>query len=93
MTGDVTVETVQDVEAALDRNKALQNDESYSSGGIKNGMWHYAHIPNIVQLRWLTEYGSANHPMKPGNERLLFRLLNSPEWKYLKATGKIHTVS
>lgn len=54
-------------------------------------MWHYASIPLIVQLKWLTEYGKENYPLKQGNEKLLFKLLNSPEWKYLKATGKLHT--
>jgi hypothetical protein len=54
-------------------------------------MWHYAHIPIVVQNRWLSEYGSKNWPMRPGNEKLLFRLLNSPEWAYLKTTNKIHT--
>jgi len=82
---------VQDVESILDGNKTLQNDTGYTADGIKDGMWHYASIPLIVQLRWLTEYGSDQWPLKQGNEKLLFKLLNSPEWKYLKATGKIHT--
>lgn len=91
VTGDVHIETVQDVDPYLDATKALQNDESYSRDGIKKEMWHYARIPVVVQMRWLNEYGSKDWPMRPGNEKLLFRLLNSPEWKYLKATGKIHT--
>jgi len=89
-TGDTHIETTQDCEYAVDGNVALANDTDYSKRGIKNEMWHYAHIPLVVQLRWLTEYGMENWPMKPGNEKLLFRLLNSPEWKYLKATGGIH---
>lgn len=90
LTGDVHIETRQDVEANLDWSKRLQNDTEYSDKGIRQEMWHYAHIPLIVQVRWLNEYGSQNWPMAPGNEKLLFRLLNSPEWKYLKATGKVH---
>jgi hypothetical protein len=89
-SGDVHLETVQDVEPILDSNNALRNDEEYSRNGIKNEMWHFARIPDVVQLRWLSEYGRENWPMKPGNEKLLFRLLNSPEWKYLKTTNKIH---
>lgn len=91
MTGDVHIETRQDVDPILDVTNELRNDEQYSRDGIKDEMWHYASIPIVVQMRWLSEYGSENWPMKPGNEKLLFRLLNSPEWKYLKATGKIHT--
>lgn len=92
MTGDVHIETVQDVEPFIEDNKSRQNDEQYTKDGIKNEMWHYARIPIVVQMRWLREYGSKNWPMRRGNEKLLFRLLNSPEWKYLKATNKVHTV-
>lgn len=91
LTGDVHIETVQDVRPYLDASKTLANDEQYTRDGIKNSFWHYAKVPIEVQMRWLSEYGMKDWPMKPGNEKLLFRLLNSPEWKYLKTTGKIHT--
>jgi hypothetical protein len=91
-TTDTTyVETKQDVEPILDGNTGRANDEQYSRDGIKNEMWHYASVPLVVQMKWLNEYGMDNWPLRPGNEKLLFRLLNSPEWRYLKATGKIHT--
>ena len=90
LTGDVHIETVQDVEPHLEHNKTLQNDESYTDNGIKNEMWHFARIPVVVQLEWLKRYGPENDPMRKGNEKLLFRLLNDPEWRYLKCTGKIH---
>lgn len=91
MTDTTYVETRQDVEPILDVNKALQNSDEYTKHGMKKEMWHYASIPIVVQMKWLNEYGMTNWPLKPGNEKLLFRLLNSPEWKYLKATGKVHT--
>lgn len=84
------VETVQDVEPILDINKTLQNDEDYTRKGIKEEMWHFAQIPIWVQMKWLSEYGLENWPMHPNNSKLLFRLLNSPEWRYLKTTNKIH---
>jgi hypothetical protein len=90
MSGDVTIETKQDVEPMVAQNKELQNDDSYSKNGIKNEMWHFASIPIIVQLQWLNKYGPENDPMRKGNEKLLFRLLNDPEWRYLKTTNKIH---
>lgn len=89
--GDVHVETVQDVEPILDHNKNQSNDDELTKDGIKDGMWRYASIPNSVQIRWLSEYGMKDWPLRPGNEKLLFRLLNSPEWRYLKTTSKIHT--
>lgn len=89
-TDTTVVETVQDVEPILDQNRALTNDESYSQNGIKNEMWHYASVPIVVQMKWLSEYGFDNWPMHPQNKRLLFKLLNSPDYRYLKTTGKIH---
>jgi hypothetical protein len=90
VTKNVHIESRQDVAPILDQNNELRNDDEYSKNGIKNEMWHFATIPIIVQLKWLNEYGAENDPMRKGNEKLLFRLLNSPEWRYLKATNKIH---
>lgn len=90
LTKDVHIETTQDVGEMLDVNKALQNDDDYTKNGIKNEMWNYAFIPVVVQLQWLKKYGRENDPMKKGNGKLLFSLLNSPEWRHLKRTNKIH---
>jgi hypothetical protein len=91
MTGDAHIETIQDCTEILDENKAFQNDEEYTRNGIKNEFWNYAFVPNVVQLKWLVKYGPEHDPMKRGNERLLFSLLNDPEWRHLKKTTKIHT--
>jgi hypothetical protein len=90
LTKDVHVETRQDVTPILDQNKEFQNDDSYWKEGVKNDMAHFATIPILVQLEWLNKYGPENDPMRKGNERLLFRLLNSPDYRYLKTTNKIH---
>jgi hypothetical protein len=90
MTGDVHIETVQDVEPILDVNKNLKNDDEYTKHGFKEEMWHYACVPVVIQIKWLNEYGMKNWPMLPHNKDLLFRLLNSREWGYLKTTNKIH---
>jgi hypothetical protein len=84
------VETVQDVSGILDANKNLQNNDDYTRHGMKEEMWHYASIPIIVQMQWLKEYGMENWPMLPQNKKLLFRLLNSPDYQYLRCTPKIH---
>ena len=84
------IETVQDVEPILEVTNDLRNDDEYTRRGIKDEMWHFASIPIVVQERWLSEYGMENWPMKPGNEKLLFKLLNSPDYRYLKTTNKIH---
>jgi hypothetical protein len=89
-TGNSIVETVQDCTGILDNTNELRNDDQYSKDGIKDGFWHYGQVPIVVQMKWLAEYGMKDWPMKPGNEKLLFRLLNSPEYRYLKTTNKIH---
>ena len=90
ITDTVAIEYRQDVGDELDASKTLQNDDEYTRKGFKDGMWHYAHIPDVVQMAWLSEYGMKNFPLKPENKKLLFRLLNDPKWSYLKTTGKIH---
>ncbi len=90
LTDETTIESTQDATPCLEVNKAMANDEEYTKQGIKNGEWHYASIPTIVQLKWLNEYGEKNWPLHPHNKDLLFRLLNSPEWRHLKTTHKMH---
>jgi hypothetical protein len=91
LTGEVHIETRQNTDTNLDWAKRLKNDDEYTKKGIKNCMWHYAHIPPLVQVKWLNEYGIENWPMKAGNEKLLFKLLNSPDFGGIKTTRKIHT--
>lgn len=90
MTGDAHIETLQDCGQILDENKRLQNDDEYTKNGIRNEFWNYAFIPIVVQLQWLQKYGRENDPMRKGNEKLLFSLLNDREWRHLKKTNKIH---
>jgi hypothetical protein len=77
-----------DIEARLDLNKSIANDDDITKNGIKDGWWHYAEIPNIVIEKWIAEYGinlyDKNH------EKAVYRLLNQPEWRYLKTTSKYH---
>jgi hypothetical protein len=88
--GVTVVGREQDVSAILDLNKAMANDEDYTKKGIKSGWWRYGTIPNIVQEKWLNEHGVNiwNKDHWPA----VFRLLNSPEYRYLKTTTKFHEV-
>ena len=87
-TDTAVIEREQDVEVILDANKAIQNDESISKKGIKDGWWHYGQIPMIVIEKWMTELGvdvfNKDHMKK------VFWLLNQPEYRYLKTTTKMH---
>lgn len=87
-TDTTIVSREQDIASILEANKRLQNDEQYTRDGIKEEFWHYATIPNIVIEKWKNEEGidvfNKNH------ERRVFQKLNSPEYRYLKTTTKIH---
>ena len=50
----------------------------------KNGMQHVGHIPNIIIEKWLKEYGI--NALKKEHLPAVIRLLNSPDWKWLKCT-------
>lgn len=78
----------QDVSAVLEKNILSANDDDKTKRGIKNDWWKYASIPNIVAIKWKQERGvdifDKNHSAE------MFKLLNDPEFKYLKTTAKFH---
>jgi len=79
--------TEQDVEDILEHNKNLANHDD--KGWTKTKEWRrVAEIPNVVQEMWIQQYGAD--PMAKGNEKLLRRLLNDPENRYLRtAPGRL----
>jgi hypothetical protein len=77
----------QDVSAMLEINKALANNDDYSKNGIKDCWWHFATIPNIVIEKWLNEFGIDVY--NKDHEKAVKRLLNQPEYRYLKTTTKM----
>lgn len=74
-----SIETVQDVQPLIDLHKQTQNHFELNR---KSEAWHVASIPPSIQLKWRVEYGvdifNKDHKEK------VKRLLNDPEWKYLK---------
>ena len=78
----------QDVSGMLDANKILQNDDEFTKKGIKESWWHYFHIPNIVIEKWLNEFGVDVY--NKDHQKAVFKLLNQPEYRYLKTTTKMH---
>lgn len=80
-TGITTIETLQDVQPFIDKNKALHNT-SYQRDGIKDDWQHLATIPIGVQMVWLKEYGIDVY--KPEHIPRIRKLLNDPDYRYLK---------
>lgn len=72
----------------LDLNKRLANDAEVTRQGIKDEFWLYASIPAIVQMKLLTEKGID--VWNPHHRDRLSKVLEDPEYRYLKTTNKIH---
>lgn len=100
--GGFTIETYQDpavVDAILERNKREANDRDKMKRGIKRGFMRAACIPIGVQHKWMKEEhfdiyegtrGTKPHKLTPSGERKFKRLLNSPDYRYLKTIdGKL----
>jgi hypothetical protein len=68
----------QDCEPILDANKEFKNHGNHKMG---DG-FIAAHIPSVVMLKWLTEYGVD--VLDPNHRPAVRRLLNSSEWMHLK---------
>lgn len=68
----------------VEASKVLQNDPDHWKQGVKDDLVHYAHIPDAVLLKWHTMGVNIN------DQRELFRMVNKPEWRYLKCVDKVH---
>ncbi len=84
--GSIALQRSGDVTAAIDANKALCSDgDGYSPS---RELRRVASIPVGVQLEWIRRFGTD--PLAKSNEPLLRRLLNDPEWAYLRtAPGRV----
>jgi hypothetical protein len=84
----VTVYREQDVSPILEMNKAMQNDAEVWKDGVKNSWAHYAQIPNIVIEKWKNDHGVD--VFNKDHQKAVFKLLNDPQYRYLKTTTKFH---
>ena len=75
----------QDVSGVLEFNKALQNDTDYSKKGIKDSWWHMGTIPPVVIEKWKNEKGVD--VFNKDHWSAVKKLLNDPEYKWLKTTS------
>lgn len=77
-TGTTLLHYSQDAEPILEANKRAANETSWPMGD----MVHVASIPVGVQLKWLVEKGVD--VLNPDHKKAVARLLDDPEWRYLK---------
>lgn len=73
----------QDVAPILDANRDAANDAT----GPMGEMVHVASIPVSVQLKWFVEKGVD--VLNPDHQTAVARLLDDPDWRYLKCRNII----
>lgn len=83
---DFAIHYEQDARPTIEENKRKQSAGREYYARDKD-MWKVASIPIGVQYKWLTEYGvdvlNKDHWPK------VKKLLNDPEWRYLKTAEVI----
>lgn len=88
LTDTTIIRTEGDSEPYLDMNKKMANDTDFTKKGIKDEFWLYASIPPAVQVKWLIEKGVDVYNKNHGRE--ISKLLEDPDYRYLKTTAKYH---
>ncbi len=83
VTHETSLRYEQDVEPILNANKAAQN----AASGPMGDMAHVASIPVVVQLKWYHEKGVA--VWNPEHKQAVAKLLDDPDWRYLKTRNII----
>ena len=90
LTDKTRIIHIGETTAVIEQNKALANDNDYTKKGIKQEFWKYASIPAGIQVKFLVEHGvdvyNVNHGARLG------KLLELPEYKYLKCTSGYHKI-
>lgn len=76
----------QDVTGFLDRMNAIRNNPELSAKGIKEDWWHYASIPEVVEME-LMKKGLSLHN-KDHMKRILKEI--NEHYPHLRATEKWH---
>lgn len=80
----VTLTHEQDVSPIIERNKALHGHQDWKKAARKDDLVKYASVPNTVIIKWKQELGVDL--FNPDDRKKVFKLLNSPEYAYLKVT-------
>lgn len=83
----ITQRTREDVADILESNKRKQSDSIDARYG-KQMLHHVAEIPMSIVLKWKREHGVDVFSSDPEQKRKVKRLLNDPEYRYLRSNNK-----
>ena len=81
-TGEFAIEHVENLQPLLDSNKRLQQEDH----SIRDEFRLSARIPATVYYEWRNKYGVDL--FNPNHKEGVKKLINSPEYKYLKTTNR-----
>ena len=84
-----TIETVQDVSKVMDMIGEVRNDEEVTKKAIKDGWWHYAHLPDIVILKMIQEDGV--NPYNQNDAKKVGQLIED-KYQHCKLTTGKHKI-
>ncbi len=79
--GSWTLHQWEDIEAIIEANKRDYNDGTKGYTASRD-LRHIARIWPTEQVKMIKQYGAD--PFAPGNEDLLDRVLDDPDWRFLR---------
>ena len=80
----VTLTHEQDVTPIINKNKRIAGKQDWRKAARKDDLVKYASVPNTIIIKWKQELGVDL--FNPDHRKKVFKLLNSPEYSYLKVT-------
>ena len=81
-SGEFAIEHIEDIQPLIDSNKRLQQEDHH----IKDDFRLSARVPMTVYYEWKQKFGID--AQKKEDWPAVKKLLNSPEYKYLKTTQR-----
>ena len=81
-TKEMAIEHIENIQPLIDSNKKLQQHDHH----IKDEFRLSARIPMTVYYEWKNKYGVDL--FNPNHKEGVRKLINSPEYRYLKTTNR-----
>jgi len=81
-TGEFAIEHIENIQPLIDSNKRLQQEDHHIADDFRLS----ARIPMTVYYEWKSKYGVDM--FNPNHKEGVKKLINSPEYRYLKTTNR-----
>jgi len=81
-TKEMAIEHIQDIKPLIDSNKKLQQEDHHIADDFRLS----ARIPMTVYYEWKNKFGVDM--FDPNHKEGVKKLINSPEYRYLKTTNR-----